>query len=83
MYRNYWQEEIRIRKAVSLLATLLNDEFKGDIPDPKKWLSLIEDLIDLLYAGDIIILDGIIRYEIVCDIDENGLIEQLSLIEKY
>lgn len=80
--RNYWLEEIRIKEAATLLTTLLNDEFKGDIPDPKKWLSLIEDLIDALYAGDIIVIDGLIRYEIICDVDEFGLVERLELIEK-
>ena len=81
--RNYWLEEIRIKEAVSLLTTLLNDEFKGELPNPKEWLSLIEDLVDALYTGDIVILDGLIRYEITCDVDELGLVEKLELIEKY
>ena len=80
--KNHWLEELRIKEAVGLLTILLNDEFKGDIPSPKEWLSLIEDLVDALYSNDIVILDGLIRYDIICDVDEFGLIEKLELIEK-
>ncbi len=80
---NYWLEEIRIKGAVGLLTTLLNDEFAGSSPDPKQWLKLIEDLIDTLYSGDIVVIDGLMRYEIVCHLDEFGLVEQLLMEEKY
>jgi len=81
--RNYWLQEIRIKDAVKLIEVLITDEFRGDIPDPQKWLSLIEDLVDAMYAGDIIILDGLFRYEIICQLDEFGLVDKLELIEKY
>ena len=82
MARNYWLEEVRIKHAATLLQTLLNDEFEGTQPDPQAWLRLIEDLIDSIYAGDYVVLDGLMRYEIVCTLDEYGLIEQLLLVEK-
>lgn len=80
--KNHWLDEIRIREVVELLTTLLNDEFKNTQPEPKDWLKVIEELIDTLYADDIVVLDGLMRYEIVCDLDGFGLVEQLRLIEK-
>jgi hypothetical protein len=81
-YCNYWLNEVRIRDAVSLLQKLLNDEFRGTIPVPREWVSLIEDLIDAIYANDIFILDGLMRYEIKYELDEHGLIEEIKLVEK-
>ncbi len=80
--RNFWLKEIRIRDAVNLISGLLNDEFKGEIPNPKEWLRFIEELVDVLYSGDVIVLDGLFRYEIVCDVDEFGLVEKIRLSEK-
>ncbi len=80
--KNFWLREIRIKDAANLISGLLNDEFKGEIPNPKEWLSFIEDLVDTLYAGDSVVLNGLFRYEIICDVDEFGLIEKLSLSEK-
>jgi len=79
--RNHWLEEIRIKEVVQLLTTLLNDEFVGEIPDPQQWLVLIENLIDTLYADDMIILNGLVRYGIDCDVDDWGLVKKLELVE--
>jgi hypothetical protein len=79
---NYWLKQIHIKEAVALLTILLNDEFKGDIPNPMKWLSLIADFIDTLYFGDMIIIAGLTKYEIICEVDDYGLVENISLISK-
>ena len=80
--RNHWTDKTRIKEAATLLETLLNDEFKGEHPRPDEWITLIEDLIDAIYASDTIIIDGLTEYQISYDLDEFGLVENIRLIEK-
>lgn len=79
---NYWIQKTKIREAATLLETLLNDEFKGELPNVKEWVSLIEDLIDAIYGSDSVIISGLMNYRITYEIDEFGLVDKINLIEK-
>lgn len=79
---NYWIQKTKVREAAELLETLLNDEFKGELPNVNDWVTLIEDLIDAIYSSDSIIINGLMDYKITYEIDEFGLVDKINLIEK-
>lgn len=78
---NYWINLGKIRDAVDTISMLLNDEFKGETAEPTKWIIFIEEIVDVLYSGDIMIMNGLLRYEVICEVDQLGLIEKLELSE--
>jgi hypothetical protein len=79
---NYWIQKTKVKEAAALLETLLNDEFLGELPNVNEWVNLIEDLIDSIYAGDPLIINGLMDYKITYEIDEFGLVYKINLIEK-
>ncbi len=79
---NHWIQKTKVRDAAELLETLLNDEFKGQLPNVNEWVSLIEDLIDAIYYGDSVVITGQMDYKITYQIDEFGLVDKIKLVEK-
>jgi GTP1/Obg family GTP-binding protein len=80
--KNYWVNESRIREAVNLLNKLLSDEFVGHMPSPEDVGDFVNDLIEVLYDGDEVILNGLSRYVVALYFDDYSCIKELKLIEK-